>query len=170
MADFTMENNPPQPQYLQKRIDATNDPRLYEGLADFNPLGLAFTSLSREQKQRFEDAGLDAGDFESRGLLGNLFPKWALSDTLKKQRAENRSQVKPAIEARNLGFADREYETNRQQALQKDNAQMQFDFGSKMADKSLQGAKELAEQQGKLNLRQSMFDSVNNAQAFRMWK
>jgi len=30
-----------------------------------------------------------------------------------------------------------------------------------MADKSLQGNKELAEQQGKLNLRQSMFDAAS---------
>lgn len=155
MAD---NNQPPQPAYLQKRIEATSDPKLYEGLADFNPLGLGFTSLKPEQRQRFEDAGLDAGDFESRGLLGNLFPKWALSDALKEKRKENRNQIKPAIEARNQQFTDQNYQLNLQQRERREDAQMQ-----------LQGAKELAEQKGKLNLRQTMFNSATNRQGSRMW-
>lgn len=166
MAD---NNQPPQPQFLQKRLEATNDPKLYEGLADFNPLGLGFTSLKPEQRQRFEDAGLDAGDFESRGLLGNLFPKWALSDALKEKRKENRTQIKPAIEARNQQYADQQFQMDRAQKEKQQDTQMNFDFGSKMADKSLQGAKELAKQQGKLNLRQTMFNSATNRQGSRMW-
>lgn len=153
--------SPPQPEYLRRRIEAVNDPSLYEGLADFNPLGLAFTSLRPEQRQRFEDAGLDAADFESRGLMGNLFPKWALSDTLKQKRSELRNQVRPALAAREQQFIDQQYIANLQQRERREDAQMQFDFGSKMADKNLQGAKELAEQQGKMNLRQSMFDAAS---------
>lgn len=158
------ELQPPQSAYLQRRLEATSDPKLYEGLADFNPLGLAFTSLKPEQRQRFEDAGLDASDFESRGLLGNLFPKWALFDALKEKRKENRTQIKPAIAAREQQYADQNYQLNLQQRERREDAQMQFDFGSKMADKQLQGAKELAEQQGKMGMRQLAYSTTMQRQ------
>jgi hypothetical protein len=144
-----MQNKPPVNQYALDRVDAGKDRSLYEGLADFNPLGLAFTNLSDQQRDKFERHDLDPSDFEGRGLLGNFFPKWALADALKQKRTEARTQIKPAIAAQDYQYKREDYLLNRAQNERAEDAQMQFDFGSKLADR-----------QGKLNLRQSMVNSV----------
>lgn len=156
--------SPPTNEYLDSALNNANDSafkqRLYDAAPNLNLLGLRFggSNLSSEDKAKAAQLGIDTSAIEGRDLFS--LGKWKAFDAIKPNERQAMTQLPMAKAAENRQFQLQQYQIDRQQDLQKDNAQMQFDFGSKMADKSLQGAKELAEQQGKLNLRQSMFSSA----------
>lgn len=166
--------SPPRDEYRERLEASANDPafkqRLYDAAPNFNFLGLRFGggSLSDEDRLRAAQLGIDTGAITDPDLFS--FGKWKALDAIKPKERAAQLELPMTRAAEERQFKLQQYQIDRQQDIQHDQAQMQFDFGSRMADKQLKGAKELAEQQGKMNLRQSMFDMVNNAQAHRMWK
>ena len=156
--------SPPPNQYLENVLNSANDPafkqRLYDAAPNLNFLGLRFGGgdLSSEDKVRAAQLGIDTSAITSPDLFS--FGKWKALDAIKPKEQIAMTQLPMFKAAEDRQAQLQQYQIDRQQSLQKDNAQMQFDFGSKMADKQLQGAKELAEQQGKMGLRQSMFNSA----------
>lgn len=157
--------SPPLNQYLENVLNSANDPafkqRLYDAAPNLNFLGLRFggSDLSSEDKVRAAQLGIDTSAITSPDLFS--FGKWKALDAIKPKEQIAMTQLPMVKAAEDRQAQLQQYQIDRQQDLQKDSAQMQFDFGSKMADKQLQGAKELAEQQGKMNLRQSMFDAAS---------
>lgn len=157
--------SPPPNQYLENVLNSANDPafkqRLYDAAPNLNFLGLRFggSDLSSEDKVRAAQLGIDTSAITSPDLFS--FGKWKALDAIKPKEQIAMAQLPMVKAAEDRQAQLQQYQIDRQQDLQKDSAQMQFDFGSKMADKQLQGAKELAEQQGKMNLRQSMFDAAS---------
>lgn len=167
--------SPPRDEYREGLLESANDKefidRLYSASPNLNALWLRFggTDISPKDTAKAIALGIDVDEITGRHFLPS-FGKWKALDAIKPKERAARLELPMVRAAEDRQFKLQQYQLDRQQDLQRDQAQMQFDFDSKMADKQLQKAKELAEQQGKLNLRQSMFDMVNNAQAFRMWK
>lgn len=165
--------SPPPNAYLDEAIanarDSAFKQRLYDAAPNLNLLGLRFGggTLSSEDKARAAQLGISTSAIESPDLFS--FGKWRALDEIKPKEQMAMSQLPAVKAAEDRQFQLQQYQIDRQQDLQRDQAKMQFDFGSKMADKQIQGAKELAEQQGKLNLRQTMFNSATNRQGSRMW-
>lgn len=157
-------------QYLQQQLDIGRDESLYNNLADFNPLGLGMAKLSPEQKAKFENAGLSASEFEARGPLANWFPKLALSDALSKKREEARTQIRPALAAQKYQYDQQEYLMNRAQRERTEDAKMQFDFGSKIAERQGLLAERLADKQGRMNLRAANTNAAATRQFAPVWK
>lgn len=156
--------SPPSNQYLENVLNSANDPafkqRLYDAAPNLNFLWLKAggSDLSSEDKVKAAQLGIDTSAITSPDLFS--FGKWKALDAIKPKEQIAMTQLPMVKAAEDRQAQLQQYQIDRQQSLQKDNAQMQFDFGSKMADKQLQGAKELAEQQGKMGLRQSMFNSA----------
>lgn len=157
--------SPPPNQYLENVLNSANDPafkqRLYDAAPNLNLawLRLGGGELSSEDKAKASQLGIDTSAIEGRDPFS--FGKWKAYDAIRPNERQAMSQLPMVKAAEDRQAQLQQYQIDRQQSLQRDNAQMQFDFGSKMADKQLQGAKELAEQQGKMNLRQSMFDAAS---------
>lgn len=150
--------------FLDNALNSANDPafkqRLYDAAPNLNLLGLKFggNDLSSDDKLKAAQLGIDTNAIEGRDLFS--FGKWKTLDAVKPKEQMAMAQLPMVKATEDRQNQLQQYQIDRQQDLQRDNAQMQFDFGSKMADKQLSGAKELAEQQGKMNLRQSMFGSA----------
>lgn len=157
--------SPPRDEYRESLLQSANDEalkrRLYEAAPNLNLLGLRFggTSLDPQDALRARQLGIDTGAITDPDFFS--FGKWKALDAIKPRERAAQLEIPMVKAAEDRQFKLQQYQLDRQQDLQRDQTQMQFDFGSKMADKSLQGAKELAEQQGKLNLRQSMFDAAS---------
>lgn len=157
--------SPPPNQYLENVLNSANDPnfkqRLYDAAPNLNFLGLRFggSDLSSEDKVKAAQLGIDTSAITSPDLFS--FGKWKALDAIKPKEQMAMTQLPMVKAAEDRQAQLQQYQIDRQQDLQRDQAKMQFDFGSKMTDKQLQGAKELAEQQGKMNLRQSMFDAAS---------
>ena len=156
--------SPPRNEYLENALSTASDPafkqRLYDAAPNLNLLGLRFggSDLSSEDKVKAAQLGIDTSAITNPDLFS--FGKWKALDAIKPKEQMAMTQL-PMVKATEDRQAQlQQYQIDRQQDLQRGNAQMQYDFGAKMADKQLSGAKELAEQQGKMNLRQSMFGSA----------
>lgn len=157
--------SPPKDEYRESLLNTANDAgfrqRLYDAAPNLNLFGLRFggSSLSPEDRLKAAQLGIDTGAITDLDFFS--FGKWKALDAIKPRERAAQLELPMAKAVEDRQFKLQQYQIDRQQDLQRDQAQMQFDFGSKMADKSLQGAKELAEQQGKMNLRQSMFDAAS---------
>lgn len=166
--------SPPRDEYRDRLESSANDSafkqRLYDAAPNLNLLGLRFggSSLSDEDRLKAAQLGIDTGAITDLDLFS--FGKWKALDAIKPRERAAQLEIPMVKAAEDRQFKLQQYQLDRQQDLQRDNAQMQFDFGSKMADKNLQGAKELAEQQGKLNMRQAMFNSATDGRTFRTYK
>lgn len=157
--------SPPRDEYRESLLTNVNDrefrQRLYDAAPNLNVLGfrLGGTSLNDADRLKAAQLGIDTGAITDPDFFS--FGKWKALDAIKPKERAAQLEIPMVKAAEDRQFRLLQYQLDRQQDLQRDTAQMQFDFGSKMADKSLQGNKELAEQQGKLNLRQSMFDAAS---------
>lgn len=157
--------SPPRDEYRESLLTNVNDrefrQRLYDAAPNLNVLGLRLggTSLNDADRLKATQLGIDTGAITDPDFFS--FGKWKALDAIKPRERAAQLEIPMVKAAEDRQFKLQQYQLDRQQDLQRNQTQMQFDFGSKMADKSLQGAKELAEQQGKLNLRQSMFDAAS---------
>jgi len=157
-------SSPPPNAFLDSALNTANDSafkqRLYDAAPNLNLLGLRFGggSLSSEDKARAAQLGINTSAIEGRDAFS--FGKWKTLDEVKpkEQMAMTQLPMVKATEDRQNQL--QQFQLDRNQDLQRDQAQMQFDFGSKMGAEQLAGAKELAEQQGKMNMRSSMFNTA----------
>lgn len=156
--------SPPRDEYRESLLQSANDEglkrRLYEAAPNLNLFGLKFGggNLDPQDRLRAAQLGIDTGAITDPDLFS--FGKWKALDAIKPKERAAQLELPMVKAAEDRQFKLQQYQIDRQEDMQRDAAQMQFDFGSKMAKENLQGAKELAEQQGKLNLRQSILDSA----------
>ena len=155
----------PRDEYREGLLESVNDKafidRLYNASPNLNAFWLRFggTDISPEDATKARALGIDLDEITGRSFLPS-FGKWKALDAIKPKERAAQLELPMAKAAEDRQFKLQQYQIDRQQSLQRDNAQMQFDFQTKAGQQQLQGAKELAEQQGKMGLRQSMFNSA----------
>lgn len=153
----------PSEQYLQeKRQQAAKARQVAESIPAFAPFGWGVNEKHREALQ---SVGIEPDDVLGEGLFSNWLPQWKSKDIARDKRRESREVIAPAIAAKTSIRTDKDFELRRQDELQRNDREDRQRFDLNLNTQNLDARARELQEQGKLNMRQSMLNSVNERQA-----
>lgn len=157
-----MSTPPVSNQYLQD----LNDRKIYDKLYDAAPaLNLGWIrfggrDLTSQETDEALKRGIDPDKIAGRDFFS--FGKWKAFDEIKPKEYQLRAQIPAQLAAEDYNRRKDERTINRQQNFQKEDREDRQKFDLNLNTQNLDARARELQEQGKLNMRQSMLNSVND--------
>lgn len=146
----------------QKRQQAARARQVADSLPAFTPFGWGISDKNRED---LISVGIEPEDVFGEGIASNWLGQWKARDLAREKRRESRDVITPAIEAKRSNRTEEDFRIYRQDELQRRDREDRQKFDLNLNTQNLDARAREIQEQGKLNMRQSMLNSVNERQA-----
>lgn len=143
----------------QKRQQAARARQVADSLPAFTPFGWGISDKNREDLASID---IEPEDVFGEGIFSNWLGQWKARDLAREKRRESREVLTPAVEAKRTNRAEEDFRIYRQDELQRRDREDRQKFDLNLNTQNLEARAREVQEQGKINMRQSMLDSVNN--------
>ena len=156
-----MNNPPPRNQYLQDLNNREIYDKLYDAAPNLNLGWIRFggRDLTSQEIDEALKRGIDPDKIAGRDFFS--FGKWKAFDEIRPKEYQLRAQIPAQLAAEDYNRRKEDRTISRQQSIQREDREDRQKFELNLNTQNINARAKEIQEQGKLNMRQSMLNSVN---------